>query len=621
MFSLSDFADPLPSELILALLSPSFRAARRESVGGGSTLWYLSAVSAGLLVPCLIVLGGLAVALLESRGFKQSPVPLGRYLNVPLGSTLLERSPLVQLTWLVAIGLFLAILFSIAIWVHRRGADARSRAITHKLHRDLLQQSLRRAEIEGAIAQRSRVQGLIEQRLPELGRGLSAWWRAIPRSVLVIVGCVTVALLVNIPLASLAVVSGLLLWQLFRSLRESGETEISTWEAPRSRRRLIHLLSQAPLLARTQASGAAATAFDTELEALYRRIESTQANRARLWPLMTLATSVAIGLLLLGLGVNLFDEGSGLSIPSAMVLALSLVGAVAGAKRLTEAVSESGLADDAARHIYQYLKIVDDAPPSEQRVGLAGLREQVQMVDVTLGDPAGGVILGNVNLQLRPGSLVALLGTNPVSTLSLAELILGIGRPSLGRITIDGLAIRDIHPRSLAKNVIWVGADGPLCDGTVIENITGGNPSVDPHDVMEITRQLGIYDSLVRLPDGLQTAITAGDERLASEERYAIGIARALLHRPPIIVVEEPPPPSEVLASDHSLAVLRKLVEANSLVIILPRRLPTLRAADRVLLLNGPKLAGEGTHNDLLQSSDLYRHLNYLLFNPYRETR
>ena len=600
--------------------SPTFRSARQEQAGRGSILWYSAAVAAGLLVPLLIVVVGLIARLLDEQGLKVSPVRLGTYLSVPAPEWFLSLPPLVQLTYLVGLSLVISVMFSIAIWIHRYGADSRSRSVSIKLHRDLLRQSMRRAEIEGAVAQRARAQVLIEQRLPQLSRGLSYWWRSMPRSLLMIVGCVVVSLLVNIPLASLAVISGLLLWQLYRSLRQSIESESSAWETPRSRRRLVNLVSQAPLLARTQSGAAADQSYLSELDALFRRLEAQQRLRGRLWPIMSLAVSFAIALLVLGLGVNLFDDTSGLSLPAALVLGLSLAGAVAGATRLTQAISSSVTAEEAAHSIYQYLQISDDALPSEQRVGMAGLRDKVEIVDVTLGDASGDVVLSNVSVQLRPGTMVALLGTNPVSTFSLAELILGIGRPGQGRISIDGILLRDIHPRSLVKNVLWIGADGPLSDASVIDNIAAGNTNIDQHDIMLVTQQLGIYDSLSRLSEGLQTILTPNDSRLSAEDRYAIGVARALLHKPPIIVVEEPPLPLEELATDHCLAALRNLVEQKSLVVILPRRLTSLRLSDRVLLLNGSKLAGEGKHNDLLQSSDLYRHLNYQLFNPYRDS-
>jgi len=603
-----------------SLRSPTFQSARKEEAGRGSIVWYIAAIASGLLVPCLIVVVGLIAMLLDEQGLKTSPVRLGSHLGIPVPSWLLDLAPLVQLTCLVGLSLVICVLFSIAIWVHRYGADSRSRAVSMKLHGDLLRQSMRRAEIEGAVAQRARAQSLVEHRLPQLSRGLSYWWRSMPRSLLMVFGCVAVALLINISLASLAVICGLLLWLLYRSLRQSIENESSAWETPRSRRRLVNLVSQAPLLARTQSGAVADQSFQSELDVLFRRLEVQQKLRGRLWPIMSLAVSLAIALLVLGLGVNLFDNASGLSLPSALVLGLSLAGAVAGSTRLTQALSSSVTAEEAAHSIYQYLQIADDVTPSEQRVGMAGLREKVEIVDVTLGDTAGDVVLSNVSVQLRPGTFVAMLGTNPVSTFSLAELILGIGRPGHGRISIDGILLRDIHPRSLVKNVLWVGADGPLSDASVIDNIAAGHTNIDQHDIMEVTQQLGIYDSLSRLSEGLQTILTPNDSRLSAEERYAIGVARAVLHRPPIIVVEEPPLPPEELATDHCLAALRKLVGEKSLVVILPRRLNTLRVADRVILLNGAKIAGEGKHNELLQTSDLYRHLNYQLFNPYRET-
>jgi len=594
---------------------------RREVEGRGSILWYVAATLSGLLVPALIVVAGLIAMLLDKEGLRESPVRLGTFLAIPLPESLLNLTPLWQLSYLVGIALVMAIVFSLAIWIHRHGADERSRAITMRLHRDLFNQSMRRAEIEGAIAQRGRTQILIEQKLPQLAKGLSAWWRSMPRSLLMLVGCVVVALLVNIPLASLAVISGLLLWQLYRSLRQSIDNETSAWETPRSRRRLVNLVGQSPLLARTQAGAPSDQSYVAELDSLYRRLQNQQSLRGRLWPIMTLATSSAISLLVLGLGVNLFDQASGLSVPAALVLGLSLAGAVAGSTRLIEALNASIAADEAASSIDQYMRIVDDAPPSEQRVGMAGLRETLDLADVSLNDLSGETILSNLSVQFRPGTMVSILGSHGIATHSLAELLLGIGRPSHGRIAIDGISLRDIHPRSLVKNVLWVGADGPISEATVIDNIAAGHTNVDPHDIMVVTQKLGIYDSLMRLSEGLQTMLTANDSRLTPEERYAIGIARAVLHKPPIVVVEEPPLPPEELATDNCFAALRHLVDERSLVVMLPRRLNTLRSSDRVMLLNGSKLAGEGKHNELLQSSELYRHLNYQLFNPYRDTK
>jgi ABC-type multidrug transport system fused ATPase/permease subunit len=183
------------------------------------------------------------------------------------------------------------------------------------------------------------------------------------------------------------------------------------------------------------------------------------------------------------------------------------------------------------------------------------------------------------------------------------------------------LKLLDVHPLSLAKNAMWIEPSGPLWDGTIEENLFGGEENFSNADIVDALREVGAYEQVQRLPEGLNTFAPEGETSLSTEATYAIGVARALLHRPPILLVGEPPSPNANLAEDPCLEAFRKLIDQGSLVVVLPRRLQTLRAADRVVLLNGPNLAGEGRHADLLADSDLYRHLNYLLFNPYRPGR
>jgi ATP-binding cassette subfamily B protein len=416
----------------------------------------------------------------------------------------------------------------------------------------------------------------------------------------------------------LAVIGGLLLWQLYQWLRLRMEDEATSWELPKSRRRLVDLISQAPLLAKTHTGGAVDKAFESEVDLLMQRIARGQASRSRLVPILSIAASMVIALLVLGLGVNLLTDQSSLSVSSALVLGLALGGAVVGAIRLFEATKAIDVGEEAARAIYQYLRVTDDAMPSEQRVALAGVRETVVFGDVSLSVEGEESILSSVSLEFRPGEMIALMGSRSVSALALAELLLGIGRPTRGKILLDGIEIKAIHPRSLAENVLWIGADGPISEGTLLQNLIGESGSGVRTDITAVIETLGIDSLLKRFEDGLQIVLSEDDRRLSVDEKYAIGIARAILHRPSIIVVQEPPASIDELVGDRAQVALRKLADEKSLVIVLPRRLPTLRVSDRVVLLSGAKLAGEGKHNELLQSSDLYRHLNYLLFNPYR---
>ena len=462
---------------------------------------------------------------------------------------------------------------------------------------------------------------LIGHQLPDLQEGLSLWYRNIPRSVLTLAGCVVVALLVNVWLALMAVISGILLWRLFQTLRHEDEANLVHWEVPRARRRMAELVGQAPLLARLQTQGLADQAFSAELDSLYRRLHEEDGRVGRVWPVLFLAIAAAVAVMILGLGVNLFDADNGLSLPAALVLGLALGGAVAAVGRLLRLATSLNRADEASDAVYHYLERSSEIAPSEQRVGLAGVRDCVEIQGVSLGDSTGKQILDHLSLKLMPGSLVAILGTDPVSTRALTELLMGFGMPSEGRVTIDGVPLRDIHPQALARNVMWIEPVGPIWDGTIQENLCGRDSPIDTRDVVHVLEEVDAYERLQRLPDGLNTIVSPGDSMLSEETTYAMAVARALLHKPPIVLALEPPPPAEHLAEDPCLKAFAKLAASGSLVIILPRRLQTLRRADRVVLLNGPRLVGEGTHPDLLANSDLYRHLNYLLFNPYRHQK
>ena len=594
---------------------------RHEPEAGGAIFSLLWAAVAGLMVPALVVLVGMTAVLLNSNGLSGESVQLGTHLTIPLSTRFTEQQPLVQLTQLVGFSFLAATIFSTSVWLLRRTADFRARNVVKSLHHRVLKQSLRRAEVEGAAAQHIRAEQIIGHALPSIQHGLSLWYRAIPRSVLTLLGCVAVALLVNVWLAMLAVISGVLLWQLFRHLRQDEGSNLTLWEVPRSRRRMAELVGQAPLLARLQSMGVADQAFRVELDSLYRRVDAEDARAGRVWPLLFFATAAAIAVMILGLGVNLFGEDKGLSVPAALVLGLALAGAVAASGRLLALVSQLRESGEASDSVYHYLARSSEIAPSEQRVGLAGLRESVEIRDVTLGDPVGEPILSHLSLQFTPGSLVAVLGTESVSTRALIELLMGFGLPREGRVTIDGIPLREVHPQALARNVMWIEPDGPLWDGTVQENLCGDDETINSGDMVEALEEVDVYERLQRLPEGLNTILTAGDTLLGVETTYAMAVARALLHKPPIVLAMEPPPPAEHLADDPCLKAFQKLVEHGTLVVMLPRRLQTLRAADRVVLLNGPRLVGEGNHSVLLSTSDLYRHLNYLLFNPYRHQK
>ncbi|SMP56670.1 ABC-type multidrug transport system, ATPase and permease component [Neorhodopirellula lusitana] len=623
----------------------TLRQPRSEATKSGAGFHWLWATIAGLLVPVMLVLFGVVAELIDDGGIRTGTIRLGSYLGVPLPQGFVSQDSFTQLTQLVLVALAITVCFCLAIWLNRRTSDRLTRGVVRSLHQRMFQQSLRRAEIEGAAAQRIRAAQLIGKDLPELGMGLSLWYRVIPRSIFMLVGCIVLALMVNIWLALLAVISGAAIWKLYGRLRNPEWLELSRFEIPEIRERLINLIGDAPMMARLQAGQQADQAYEGELESLDRRLVGDDARRGRLWPVLMIAGSVAIAVLVMGLGANILSEDVrdggldhyGLSLPASLVLGLALTGAAFSAGRLNQLARQLRRSSRACEGIYLYLQHHDDGAPSEQRVGLAGLRESVDMQNISLKDSSGKSILNNLSLSLRPKSLVAFLGSDELSTRSLVELMMGFGRPSNGVLQIDGINLRDIHPKALAKQVMWIAPDGPLWEGTITDNLMSGlDQSVDKRDMVNVLEGLGLYERITRLSDGLDTIVgpiaesrvgrpgqNAGGnlgtpDGLSISARYTLGLARALLHRPAIVLVNEPPAPTEHLNEDPCLKAMRQLADLGSLVVVLPNRLQTMRHCDRVVLLNGANLVGEGKHAELLNSSDLYRHLNYLLFNPYR---
>ncbi|MEX0825092.1 MAG: ABC transporter ATP-binding protein, partial [Pirellulaceae bacterium] len=547
-----------------------FAQARREVQGGRWVFWQIASCAAALLVPAIVLLGGLIAAVLDRGGLQGSSVAFGQYLHIPIPSGLQDLRPVYQLVFLVAAAAVLGAIYSLVMWLVYRGVYSRARSSIKKLHRQILRRAISGARAEGATAQRRRAEDLIESRLPQLQAGLVSWWRGIPRSAITLFVCVAIALLINVWLAALAAMSGFFVWRLYHWQRASDTLQITEWEIPRARRRLVELVQQAPLLAHLQSGESITQEFDEELARLERRQARIEAVRARSVPLVVLAVLLALCVLVLAIGAHFFAPGSSLGFPSALVLILSLAASASAAARLLRAYRQLGPTREAAVAVYRFLASSGDDALGD-RVGITGLREAVEFNNVTLKDDAGRFILSSLTLRLEPRSMVALLGTEPVACGALVELLLGFGTPSDGTVTIDDLPIGEIHPKSLSRHVFWIGSDGPIWHGSVKANLVGADADIEDEAISEAIRSAGISDQIVALEQGLDTIVSPDDEPLTPSLRYGIGVARALLRKPAIVIVQEAEPEPNSLDGHACLDSLRHLADQGSLVVILPR--------------------------------------------------
>jgi ABC-type multidrug transport system fused ATPase/permease subunit len=201
---------------------------------------------------------------------------------------------------------------------------------------------------------------------------------------------------------------------------------------------------------------------------------------------------------------------------------------------------------------------------------------------------------------------------------ALMELLLGIGRPVSGRMLVDSILVSDIEPEVMKRLGIWVSEGGPLVTGTVDDNLFGGRKTQSAAGVLDALRAARALDAVQRLPEGTATIITPSDDRFLPDTPFRLGIARAILRQPSIVMMEEPATRVDGKTEQETIEAIRALVKPDSITVLLPQRLTTLRQCDQIILLHDHHVADIGTHSELLQRSDLYRHLNYVRFSPLR---
>jgi ATP-binding cassette subfamily B protein len=189
--------------------------------------------------------------------------------------------------------------------------------------------------------------------------------------------------------------------------------------------------------------------------------------------------------------------------------------------------------------------------------------------------------------------------------------------PSRGSVTIDGHDVSLATLESLRSEVVWAGGANCWFTGSVVENIAGGDQRFSLSQVTEAAKRTHAHSFIQRFSQGYETVVGEHGEQLSDSQGFRLSLARAILRDPAVLIIEEPP---EVDSEDEK-ALLEdacRNVSKGRTVISLPARMRTLKAADRIVLLNRGQIEVVGTHEALLKTSSLYRHWEYLHFNEFR---
>lgn len=242
--------------------------------------------------------------------------------------------------------------------------------------------------------------------------------------------------------------------------------------------------------------------------------------------------------------------------------------------------------------------------PSPAAASIPSLEEGVVAGD----DTPGEWILHDVSFTVAPGEFVALVGPSGAGKTTTALLVPRIHDVVDGRVLLDGHDVRDLTLESVRGAVGMVMQDPHLFHETIRANLTFANPSATEADLVDACRRARIHDLIAGLPDGYDTLVGERGYRLSGGEKQRLAIARMLLKDPAVVILDEA---TSHLDAESELAIQRALADAlaGRTAVVIAHRLSTIVAADRIIVLDGGRIAEEGRHEDLLAAGGLYADL------------
>ncbi len=217
-------------------------------------------------------------------------------------------------------------------------------------------------------------------------------------------------------------------------------------------------------------------------------------------------------------------------------------------------------------------------------------------------------VLRDVNLEIKRGEVVAIVGRSGVGKTTLVDLIPKFYLPTSGRLTIDGIDVNAIETHSLRELIGIVSQDIILFNDTVKVNIAFGNPEVSEKDIIEAAKMAYAHDFIQELPEKYDTIIGERGLKLSGGQRQRIAIARAILKNPPILILDEATSSLDSVSESFVQKALEKLMIGRTTIVI-AHRLSTIKNADRILVIERGRIVDMGKHEELIEKNSTYREL------------